>query len=147
MAEESTEYFRSAGEDRAPSGSGAAFLSVEDDVPEVEAAPGVFMRPVFGESLNLSFVTMRPHSTAAVHEHAEEQIGVVLSGSCEFELGGKTRTLRPGDVYVAPPLVPHGAVTQAEECRILDAFSPPREALRELLEEALRQRSGDDAPR
>jgi quercetin dioxygenase-like cupin family protein len=114
------------------------FVSVEREVTEVEAAPGVWMRPVFGEMLNLSFVRMEPNSEAPVHEHAEEQIGVVLFGSCEFTLGDETRTLRAGDVYVAPPWVPHGAATRDGECRILDAFSPPREALKELMERSRR---------
>ena len=96
------------------------------------------MRPVFGGNLNLSFVRMEPNSEAALHEHSEEQIGFVLEGSCELTLGDETRTLRAGDVYVAPPFVPHGAVTREEECRILDAFSPPREALRELMERSRR---------
>src|SRR5256885_11987037 len=106
------------------------FVSVEDEVVEVEAAPGVFMRPVFGEGLNLSFVRMLPRSEAPLHDHSEEQIGFVMSGSCELTLGEETRTLQPGDVYVAPPLLPHGAVTQDEECRIIDALAPPRQTLR-----------------
>ena len=120
------------------------FLSVESDVPEVEAAPGVWMRPVFGGGLNLSFVRMLPHSEAPMHEHSEEQIGFVVSGSCELTLGEETRTLHGGDVYVAPPQVPHGAATRDEECRIIDAFAPPREALRELMRQAMRHRSSPD---
>ena len=121
------------------SGSGSAsgegrFVSVDPDVPEVEAAPGVWMRPVFGERLNLSLVRMVPGAVAAEHDHSEEQIGIVLEGSCEFQLGEEARALRPGDVYVAPPFVPHGATAGDEGCRILDSFAPPREALRELME-------------
>ena len=111
---------------------------MEREVPEVEAAPGVWMRPVFGERLNLSLVRMEPNAEAAVHDHAEEQIGLVLEGACRFTLGDEVRTLHPGDVYVAPPFVPHGAIAGDDGCRILDAFSPPREALRELLERTLR---------
>lgn len=128
-------YFErsSAGEPTGP----PRFVAL-DRVPEVEAAPGVWMRPVFGDRLNLSLVRMEPGAEAAVHEHDEEQLGIVLEGSCEFTLGDEARTLRTGDVYVAPPFVPHGAMAGPEGCRILDAFSPPREALRELLEQALR---------
>jgi len=116
------------------------FVDVEREVPEVEAAPGVWMRPVFGDRLNFSLVRMEPGAEAAVHTHDEEQIGIVLEGSCEFTLGEETRTLHHGDVYVAPPFVLHGALAGEEGCRILDAFSPPREALRELLERTLRSR-------
>jgi quercetin dioxygenase-like cupin family protein len=136
MPEDST-YFRHGDAD-GESGAGR-FMSVDPDVPEVEAAPGVWMRPVFGENLNLSLVRMEPHAVAAVHEHSEEQMGFVLDGSCEFTLADDKRTLNPGDAYVAPAFLPHGAEAGDEGCRILDAFSPPREALRQLFED--RQRS------
>ena len=80
----------------------------------------------------LSYVTMAPHAVAAVHTHDEEQIGLVISGTCEFELDGMTRTLGPGDAYHAPPGVPHGARTGDAECVIVDVFSPPRQALLDL---------------
>jgi unsaturated pyranuronate lyase len=130
-----SEYFerRDTGEATEP----PRFVAVERDVPEVEAAPGVWMRPVFGDRLNLSLVRMEPGAEAGVHEHDEEQLGIVLEGSCEFTLGDEARTLGTGDVYAAPPFVPHGAVAGPDGCRILDAFSPPREALRELLNRAL----------
>ena len=131
MADE-TEYFRTGD----PSGSPTQpprFVS-SDDIAEVEAAPGVWMRPVFGEGLNLSLVQMEPGAVAAVHVHSEEQIGIVLEGSCAFTLADEVRTLGAGDVYVAPPFVPHGAEAGEDGCRILDAFAPPREALRQLME-------------
>jgi quercetin dioxygenase-like cupin family protein len=137
---EGSGYFRHEEEAAAMSADRTRFVSVERDVPGVEVAPGVTMRPVFGGRLNLSHVTMRPNSTAAVHTHSEEQIGYVLDGSCELTLGEETRTVRAGDVYLAPPFVPHGARTTDDGCRILDAFSPPREALRELFLEAERRR-------
>jgi quercetin dioxygenase-like cupin family protein len=79
-------------------------------------------------------VTIEPHSQATPHSHDEEQAGVVLEGTCEFVLGAETRTLGPGDVYVAPPGVLHGACTADGRCVILDVFSPPRAALVALLE-------------
>jgi quercetin dioxygenase-like cupin family protein len=129
-------YFRQA-EGTPNPGAQPRFVAVEREVDEVEAAPGVWMRPVFGDTLNLSLVRMEPKAVAAVHEHSEEQIGIVLEGSCDFELGDERRTLGPGSVYVAPPFIPHGATAGDGGCRILDAFSPPREALRELMERSL----------
>jgi quercetin dioxygenase-like cupin family protein len=34
---------------------------------------------------------------------------MVLEGECAIELKGTKRTIRPGDVYVIPPDVPHSA--------------------------------------
>ena len=74
----------------------------------------------------LSQVSMPANVTAAVHTHTEEKIGLVLSGTCEFTLGGVTRKLSTGDVYHVPAGVPHGPRTLDEECVLLDVFSPPR---------------------
>lgn len=131
----SDEYFATTGGERPEDADEPRYVDVEGDVPRLEAAPGVYLSPVFGRNLTMSFVFIEPNSVAPVHDHAEEQIGVILGGTCEFELAGEVRTLRTGDVYVAPPYVPHGARTGAESCRILDAFSPPREAFRELMKQ------------
>ena len=105
-------------------------------LPEVEAGAGITVRPAAGEQLMLSFVTLAPHSEAPVHTHDEEQMGVVTRGSCEFELDGEIRHLTVGDIYLAPPGVPHGARTGDEACEVIDAFSPPRAALLALLDQA-----------
>lgn len=119
---------------RAPDAVGS-YASVED-VPEVEAAPGVRIRAVSAGLLMLSYVRLDPHSEAAVHVHDEEQMGIVLSGQCVFSLDGEERTMRTGDTYHAPPGVPHGARTFDDACEILDVFTPPRSALLELIRRA-----------
>ncbi|MGH2830144.1 MAG: cupin domain-containing protein [Actinomycetota bacterium] len=120
-------YFERAGGESPDHGR---FVSLEDEVRPLAIAPGLAVRPVFGRNMTLSFVWLDPHSAAPVHEHAEEQMGTIIDGSLEFELCGEKRLLRRGDVYVVPPFVSHGAVTGDEPCLCLDAFSPPREALR-----------------
>ena len=57
-------------------------------------------------------------------------------GECEGELNGVKRTIRPGDVYVIPPNVPHSARAYDKPCVALDIFSPPRSGFREMLERA-----------
>jgi quercetin dioxygenase-like cupin family protein len=84
MAGASQYFERGSGQPASNATHPPRFLSVELDVPEVEAAPGVWMRPMFGDRLNLSLVRMEPHAVAAVHEHSEEQIGFLLDGSCDL---------------------------------------------------------------
>jgi quercetin dioxygenase-like cupin family protein len=115
-----------------------SYLNLDRDLPSLPVEPGIVVRPVLGQRLNLSFIYFEPRAVAPVHQHREEQLGTVLEGSLEFELAGETRLLRRGDVYVIPPDVPHGAVSSEEGCITLDVFSPPRAGLRELVE-----RSGD----
>ena len=95
------------------------------DTTALDAGDGIVLRPVAGDRIMLSEVTAPAHSVGATHTHAEETLGVVLSGACEFTLGGVTRQLGPGDIYQVPPAVPHG-FRVTEDCVLLDVFSPPR---------------------
>lgn len=98
-------------------------------IEAVEMLPGLRFRPVLGEQTLVNFVSFEPHSEAPMHSHVEEQIVVVLEGEFEFTLDGHTRTMRPGDVAVIPPWVPHGAITRDTACREMDVFNPPRSTL------------------
>ncbi|MGH2758394.1 MAG: cupin domain-containing protein [Actinomycetota bacterium] len=129
-----SDYFGQDSSGRAP-GAAGRYVAI-DDQPEVEAAPGVRIRAVAGGALMLSYVRLDPRSEAATHTHDEEQMGIVLSGRCTFSLDGDVRELHTGDVYHAPPGVPHGAATGDEPCEILDLFAPPRAALLELIEKS-----------
>jgi quercetin dioxygenase-like cupin family protein len=113
------------------------FVDVQAIAP-VEFVPGLEFRPVLGERTMANFVFFEPHTEAPVHTHEEEQIVIVLDGEFEFELDGEVRTMRPGDVAVVPPWVPHGARTQDSRCTEVDVFNPPRKTL---LEHATAQRA------
>jgi quercetin dioxygenase-like cupin family protein len=110
-----------------PEGPGR-FVKVAD-IDAVEFVPGLQFRPVFGEKAMANFVSFAPHTVAPTHVHEEEQIVVVLQGEFEFQLDGEFRTMRPGDVAVIPPWVPHGARTLDSSCQEVDVFAPPRKTL------------------
>jgi quercetin dioxygenase-like cupin family protein len=114
-------------------------------IPPVEFVPGLEFRPVVGENTLSSFVRFQPHTEAPVHVHEEEQIVIVLEGEFEFELDGEVRTMRPGDVAVVPPWVPHGARTLDSGCYEVDVFTPPRKSLLEHAARAAGAAAGDDA--
>lgn len=98
-------------------------------VEPVEFVPGLEFRPVLGENTLTNFVRFEPYTEAPVHVHEEEQIVIVLDGEFEFSLDGDVRTMRPGDVAVIPPWVPHGARTLDSVCTEVDVFTPPRRSL------------------
>lgn len=104
-----------------------------DERPAIEVSPGVVLRAVPGTALMVSHVTIEPDCVAEAHTHDEEQMGLVVEGTCEFILDDERRTLSPGDVYWAPPGVVHGARAVGGRCVIVDVFSPPRAALMVLL--------------
>jgi quercetin dioxygenase-like cupin family protein len=105
-----------------------------DEIPFVNLGKGIRFKPVFGRNLLVNFIYFEPHTEAPLHQHPEEQIGTILEGEYEFEMNGEKRMIRPGDVYVVPPNVPHGARTFDKPCVGLDIFSPPRSGFREMLE-------------
>jgi quercetin dioxygenase-like cupin family protein len=58
----------------------------------------------------------------------------------EFEIDGEVRVMRPGDVAVIPPWVPHGAKTTGTPCLEVDFFTPPRSTLLEQAKSQLTKR-------
>jgi quercetin dioxygenase-like cupin family protein len=100
-------------------------------IEAVEMVPGLNFQPVLSENAIVNVVTFEPHTEAPMHSHVEEQIVIVVEGEFDFTLDGKTRTMRPGDMAVIPPWVPHGARTGDTPCKEMDVFTPPRATLLE----------------
>ncbi len=124
-------YFVSEGAEE-PTGTGR-FLKVEE-VDPISFAPGLTFRPVLGEHVLVNHVHFDPHVEAPTHVHVEEQIVVVTEGEFEFWIDGESRMMRPGDVAVIPPWVPHGARTHESSCREIDVFQPPRSQILQALD-------------
>jgi quercetin dioxygenase-like cupin family protein len=97
------------------------------DLFQRELVPGVRSHLFWGERLMFSFVEMAPHSAVPEHSHPHEQMGVVLEGAFELQIGDERRMLGPQDVFLIPGGVRHAAWTHDRPVRLLDAFSPPRE--------------------
>lgn len=62
-----------------------------------------------------------------LHSHLEEQLVVMLKGSCSFALGDAVLSLAAGASVIAPPNVPHGCVAGPDGCRFLNILSPRRQ--------------------
>jgi unsaturated pyranuronate lyase len=60
------------------------------------------------------------------HQHANEQLGLVLRGSVRFRVGDEERELGPGGTWRIPPDVPHEVVAGPEGAEVIDAFAPAR---------------------
>lgn len=89
---------------------------------------GVKMKAISGERIMMSFVDLEPGATVPEHHHHHEQMGYVISGVLEFEIGGQKKMCHAGDSYIAPSDVPHRVkVSDGGPARVLDIFSPPRE--------------------
>ncbi|QSO46885.1 cupin domain-containing protein [Alicyclobacillus mengziensis] len=110
------------------------FFAHAPELDFLEAAEGVKLRPMFGKDLMISYVTFAPNSVAPAHQHPQEQMTLVLSGSCEFTVGNLKQVITAGDAVAIPGNVPHSAAALAEGCVCVDVFAPPREAFKELMQ-------------
>jgi quercetin dioxygenase-like cupin family protein len=102
------------------------FLDAETRATK-ELAPGVTAKTFWGDKMLLSEVTIQPGCVVPLHSHPHEQSGVVLEGELSFTIGGETRIVHPGDMYIIPGGVEHTVTALKGIVKVLDIFSPVRE--------------------
>jgi quercetin dioxygenase-like cupin family protein len=88
---------------------------------------GVLARVVSGDRCTLAVVELDPGSVVKEHSHANEQLGIVLSGSVTFRVDTEVRDLGPGDTWRIPGNTPHEVHTGPEGAVVIDFFAPPRD--------------------
>lgn len=123
-------YFDSATEAAATPGR---YVAVDELEPLLELAIGVTSRPLVGANLLASFVRYEPGAVAPPHAHVEEQLFVVLDGEIELQLDSERRIMRIGDAASIPAWVTHSARAIAGPAYQLAVFSPPRQAMLDLI--------------
>lgn len=63
---------------------------------------------------------------AEMLSHTGEEAGVVVRGSIEITVAGRTRELRAGDAYQFDSRLPHRFRNVADEvCEVVSACTPP----------------------
>jgi len=82
-------------------------------------------RLICGSRMMLAHVYLKKGCLVPLHQHENEQLTYILEGALQFELEGRTVTVRKGEVLVIPSNVPHRAVA-LEDTLDLDIFAPPR---------------------
>jgi quercetin dioxygenase-like cupin family protein len=106
-----------------------AAVSVYRPLEQIAPLPiwdGILARIVEGREITLATVELAPHAVARRHQHANEQLGIVLKGSITFDIGGETRLLAAGDTYEIPSNVPHEATAGPDGAVVIDVFAPIR---------------------
>jgi quercetin dioxygenase-like cupin family protein len=88
---------------------------------------GVAGRTVHGERITLSLIELEPGVAVPEHHHVNEQLGIVVSGSLTFTVGGETRELGPGEAWCITAGVPHSVVSGPDGAILVEVFSPIRE--------------------
>lgn len=91
-------------------------------------ADGVVTRILHGQKMSFVYIELDPGAPVAEHAHRNEQIGILLSGSIDFRVGGELRTQHAGETWTIPPHVPHGIDrTGPEGATLVEAFTPARQ--------------------
>ena len=104
---------------------GSAFGDLSEIAP-IGIWEHVLARSVEGEQCSLAVVELDPNSVVAEHRHANEQLGIVVSGSVTFRVGEEERALAPGGTWRIPPNVPHEVHAGPNGAVVVDVFAPPR---------------------
>lgn len=83
-------------------------------------------RRVQGERITLAVVELAPNAVVPEHRHANEQLGLCITGSLRFTLDGETRDLGPGGTWRVLGDVPHDVVAGPDGAVVIDVFTPVR---------------------
>lgn len=100
-----------------------------DDVPIEQVTPKMQRKLVYGEKVMVARMKFKDGFLVPLHEHENEQITSVISGTIRFWFGAEkeqTFDLNAGEVVVIPPHMPHEAlmIGDVEE---IDTWAPIRE--------------------
>jgi len=87
---------------------------------------GVLGRVVAGEQVTFVVVELDPNAVVPEHSHANEQLGVLASGSMRFRIGDEERELGPGGTWHIPPDAPHEVTAGPDGAVAIEVFAPAR---------------------
>ena len=88
---------------------------------------GLSTRVFVGDHAMLSVVTIEPNAQGTLHNHPEEQWGVMLEGEGVRIQDGKEIPVKKGDFWRTPGGVAHAFKAGPSGAKVLDVFAPPRE--------------------
>lgn len=83
-----------------------------------------------GDQMQISIVDIPDDGVVEWHQHANEQMGVLVSGRALFHIGEEVKELHPGDVYLMPGNTPHKVIPLDGPVRAFDVFFPIRDEYR-----------------
>lgn len=108
------------------------------EVPSDPMAPGISRQIAWGEQQTLARLELSKGAVIPLHQHPNEQVSLILSGSLRVWLGADTDhpaeepvDLRSGEMLLIPGGVWHRAEA-LEDTIDLEVFSPPRDDWAEL---------------
>lgn len=86
----------------------------------------VLGRRIQGERITLALLELAPNAVVPEHRHANEQLGMVITGQMHFTVDGETRDLGPGGTWRILGDRPHDVVAGPDGAVVIDVFTPIR---------------------
>jgi quercetin dioxygenase-like cupin family protein len=109
----------------------AGFDNIEG-LPVIQVWDTVVARAIHGDRQSLAVVELDPNALVPEHQHENEQLGMVISGTLTFRIADETRELGPGDTWTIPSNVPHEVTAGPVGAVVIDVFAPVRADWEEL---------------
>ena len=92
-----------------------------------ELTKGVNARIFPGDEAMISIVNLQPNAAGNIHNHPQEQWGIMISGS-GIRIQNKDKIpVVEGDFWRTPGGIDHGFIAGKDGAIIVDVFAPPRE--------------------
>lgn len=100
-----------------------------EDTKEFSAIPGIQNRILItGEKQMLVLINITPKAKVPLHSHFNEQVGICLKGSVEFETEQGRVVVKENAAYIFRSNEKHGCRPLGNEgATLLESFSPPRD--------------------
>jgi quercetin dioxygenase-like cupin family protein len=95
-------------------------------ISEEKLNPLLIRRVIHTGQMTVARLWLGKGAVVPLHHHENQQVTMVKTGALEFEMGGERLVLKPGDVLVIPPDMPH-RVEALEDSTVTDLFTPARE--------------------
>lgn len=101
------------------------FGSFEQITPETPYK-GIDRRVLTTSKATVQEYRFEPGASFPIHQHAQEQITIVIDGEVSFIADGESRKLAAGEWSVVPGDVPHGVTAGDAGARFIAILVPPR---------------------
>ena len=101
------------------------YFPVLDELRELNVGYGIVAKSVWGERLMTVIVDLPAGIEVPNHHHPHEQMGYIISGEIEFNIGEEIKICRAGDIYFVPSNVIHAVKVMADgPVRLMESNNP-----------------------
>src|SRR5580704_13867724 len=96
------------------------------DIPTEQISPTQSRKVIHTAQATVVRLVTGKDTVIPLHNHVQEQVTMVVSGSFRFEMQGESATLRSGEILRIPSNIPHQAQA-LEDSITIELFVPARE--------------------